>query len=277
MIRILSDSCCDLSQQILDRYQIETIPLSVFINGKTYLDGPEIDSEFLFQQVQETGQLPKTSAPSLADFGKLFSSSEESIYIGLSSKLSATVPNAILAAQSFDSNRIRVIDSLNLSTGIGLLAIRAAELRDQGYSLDEIEKEITSLVPKVSTSMVLDTLEYVYMGGRCSAVQNIIGSLLKIRPVLEVRTDGTLGVREHSHGSRKKSLQSLIDNFKQHLPEIDLSRVFISHTGCPNDAEFLKNELKKIADIKEILITVAGAVISSHCGPKTIGILYLTR
>jgi DegV family protein with EDD domain len=277
MIRILSDSCCDLSQELITRYQIETIPLSVFINNQTFLDGTGLKGAQLFEMVKEYNQLPKTSAPSQTDFYQFFSGIDDAIYIGISSKISATVSNAIVAAQLHSTHQVRVVDSLNLSSGIGLLALRAAELRDQGLSLDEIERQIRDLVPKVHTAFVIDTLEYLYMGGRCSAMQNLVGSLLKIRPVIDMRSDGTLGVKERSHGSRKKALNSLLDDFKNNQQNIDLSRVFITHTGCDEDAEYLKNELNKISDIKEIDITIAGSVISSHCGPKTIGILYLTK
>jgi DegV family protein with EDD domain len=278
MITILTDSCADLNQELISRFGIHTISLTVFINEKIYHDGIDLSLPELYHQVEIGGELPKTSAPSVAEFQTFFQSFPgDLIYTGISSKLSATYQNALLAAKNLPGRNIHVIDSKNLSTGIGLLVLKAADLRDQGLTAGEIEKEIQSLLPKLHTSFVVDTLEYVYKGGRCSAVENIVGSLLKIRPVLEVKTDGSLGVKEKTRGTRKKALTTLLDDFKAHLPNVDLQRVFVTHTGCDADGEYLAGELKNIAPIQEIYITTAGCTISSHCGPGTIGILYLER
>jgi DegV family protein with EDD domain len=169
------------------------------------------------------------------------------------------------------------VDSKNLSTGIAHLVIKAIELRDSGLSADEIIKEIEKLIPRIHTSFVIDTLDYLYMGGRCSAMQHVFGSLLKIRPVIEVRPDGTLGMREKIGGSRKKALQALVDDFQRNASSIDPHRVFITSTGCDEDSDFLKQELLKILPIENLDVTYAGATVSSHCGPNTIGILYITR
>ncbi len=278
MVHILTDSCSDLSQELIHKFDIAVIPLSVFIAGKTYLDGVDITIEELFDLVNQTGQLPKTSAPSVANFVDFFSQfEEEMIYISIGAKLSATYQSAMLAAESLPDRKIFIINSANLSTGIGLLVCKAAELRDQGLSADEIVHQIMESAGKVRTSFVVDTLDYLYMGGRCSALQNIVGSLLKIRPVIEVRQDGTLGVREKLRGTRKRALEALLEDFKNNLPRIDLHRVFITHSGCESDAIYLKDGLNQLAEIENICITRAGATIASHCGPNTIGILYLTR
>lgn len=278
MVHILTDSCSDLSRELIQRFDIAVIPLSVFIAGKTYLDGVDITIEELFDLVNHTGQLPKTSAPSVANFVDFFSQfEEEMIYISIGAKLSATYQSAMLAAESLTDRKIFIIDSANLSTGIGLLVCKAAELRDRGLSADEIVRQVMETVGKVRTSFVVDTLDYLYMGGRCSALQNIVGSLLKIRPVIEVRQDGTLGVKEKLRGTRKRALEALLEDFKNNLPGIDLHRVFITHSGCESDAIYLRDRLNQLAAIEEICITRAGATIASHCGPNTIGILYLTQ
>ncbi len=275
MIHILTDSTCDLGQALLRQYGIEFIPLTVILGEVTFRDQVDITLPELFAQIERTGQLSKTSAPSVAEFSAFFHREGEIIYLGLSSALSATVQNARLAAENQPG--ITVIDSLNLSSGIGLLALRAADLRKAGCSAVEITADIQNTIPKVNTSFVIDTLEYLYKGGRCSAMQNIFGSLLKIRPVIEVRPDGTLGVKDKIRGSRGKALNSLLEDFRTHAADADLRRVFITHTGCDADAEYLHAELGKIAPIEQIHITSAGCVIASHCGPNTIGILYLTR
>jgi DegV family protein with EDD domain len=278
MIHILTDSCADLSPELLDRYHIELIRLSVFIHGQTYFDGKDISTPQLFRLVDEHKQLPKTSAPSIVDFMRFLDREGDSLYIGISSNLSATVSNAILACQNLENRTsIQVIDSLNLSTGIGLLALKAAELRDSGSSIAEISQEIKNTVPKVRTSFVIDTLDYLYMGGRCSSMQHVVGSLLKIRPVIEVHPNGTLGIREKIRGNRKRALDSLVENFRAHLSEIDPHRVFITHTCCERDADYLAHEISAMLPVEDLCITIAGSTVASHCGPNTIGILYLTK
>jgi DegV family protein with EDD domain len=278
MINLLTDSCADLNQELTSRFAIQTISLTVFINGKIYHDGVDLSLPELYHQVELCGELPKTSAPPVAEFQSFFQSTPgDLIYIGIGSKLSATFQNAFLAAETLPERKIHVIDSNNLSTGIGLLVLRAADLRDQGLTADQIEKEILTLLPRVHSSFMVDTLEYLYKGGRCTAVENIVGSLLKIRPVIEVKTDGSLGIKEKTRGTRRKALTYLLEDFKAHLPGIDLRRVFVTHSGCDEDSEFLVAELRKLAPIDDIYITTAGCTISSHCGPGTIGILYLQK
>ena len=278
MINIYTDSCSDIGQEEIQKENIKIIPLQVFINERTYRDGVDIQTHELFEYVEKNGVLPKTSAPSVGDFTKAFSQDEEDgIFIGIGSKLSATIQNAKIAADLVKGKTIKIVDSQNLSSGIGLLVLKAADLRAQGKSLDEIDIEISNTVKKIHTSFVIDTLDYLYKGGRCSAMANIVGSILKIRPVIEVRSDGTLGVREKSRGTRSKALGVLIKDFQDNLPNIDLDRVFITHSGCDEDAAYLAEELKKLAEIGDLLITAAGATIGSHCGPDTIGVLYLTK
>lgn len=276
MIEIITDSTSDLSPELIDRFHIKSLPLTVFIDNREVKDG-ELTLMQLFDAVDRTGVLPKTSAVPVADFAEAFSTSDDTIYIGISSQLSATFHNSVLAAAEAKGKKIAAIDSLNLSTGIGLLVCKAAELRDQGSSFEEIVAEIQATVPKVHSSFTIDTLDYLYKGGRCSAMQSIVGSLLHIRPVIEVRKDGTMGVKEKIGGARKRALLSMVEDFKSLLPNIDLHRVFITHTGCDEDAQFLEAELQKLADIDEICITYAGATVASHCGPNTIGILYILQ
>jgi DegV family protein with EDD domain len=276
MVNILTDSCADLSPELLAKYQIDIIRLQVFIDNHTYSDGLDLKTPELFRLVEKTHQLPKTSAPSIVDFIQFFDRPGESIYIGIGSKLSATVSNAILARDSLGNQAIHVIDSLNLSTGIGLLALIAAELRDAGCSAHEIETQVLALIPKLHTSFVVDTLDYIYMGGRCSAITHIAGSLLKIRPVIEVHPDGVLGVRDKVRGSRRKALDAMLAQFAAHLKELDHHRVFVTHTGCDADAEYLASSIRALTPVEDLCITTAGSTVSSHCGPDTIGILYLT-
>lgn len=276
MIYIKTDSCADLGQPLLDAHQISSIPLHVLVNGEDHFDD-DLTLEFLFSSVDQTGELPKTAAPSVQEFIDFFSVPDPTVYIGLSSQLSATMDNAVLAKEQMEREKLHLIDSLNLSTGIGLLTLKAADLRDAGLSADEITPEILAARDKVRTAFVIDTMDYLYKGGRCTALQAIFGSMLKIRPIIHVRQDGTLGVLDKVRGSRKKALEHLLNGFKNDLPDVDLTRVFVTHSGCPEDAEYLAEKLKSLADIQEVLITIAGSTIGSHCGPNTIGILYLQK
>lgn len=276
MVRIITDSTADLGVEIAREFRIDVVPLAVNIGDKTYRDGLDIQPLRLFELVAQTGELPKTSAASVADFERFFGGGDV-VYVGVSSQLSATFQNAQLAVKGAAGGRIHLVDSLNLSTGIGLLALLAADLRDQGLAADEIKRRVDEARSRVRTSFIVETMEYLYKGGRCSALQAVVGSMLKIRPIIEVRPDGTMGVKEKARGTRQKGLQSMLDDFATHLPELDKKRIFVTHTGCEADAEFLRSEIERLAHPDEIRITLAGSVISSHCGPDTIGILYMVK
>ena len=277
MVHIFTDSTSDLSPELIARYNINVVPLTVHIADRTFRDDFSVSGKELFAMVDATGQLPTTSAPSVGEFAAAFDRPDEVIYIGISSKLSASVANARLAAETFPAGKVRVIDSLNLSTGAGLLVLRAADLRDQGASAEEIEREVLAAVPKVRTSFVIDTMRYLYMGGRCTALQSLMGGLLQIRPVIYARPDGVLDVKDKIRGSRARTLDSMLRDFQAHRDEVDLRRVFITHAESAEDAAFLSAALAQLAPIQEISITSAGAVISCHCGPGTIGVLYLLK
>lgn len=276
MLNITTDSCADLSQPLIDAHHLRVIPLHVLVRGQDHHDN-DLTLAQLFSSVNQTGELPKTAAPSVQEFTAFFDSLDPVVYIGLSSELSATMANAHLAANQLGKEDLYLVDSLNLSTGIGLLALKAADLRDEGLNAQAIVHEIEDTRPKVRTAFVIDTMDYLYKGGRCSGLQAVVGSMLKIRPVIHVREDGALGVLDKVRGSRKKALDRLLDGFRKDLPAIDLRRVFVTHTGCEQDAEYLVEGLKGLAEIENIHITLAGATIASHCGPNTIGILYIKK
>jgi DegV family protein with EDD domain len=200
------------------------------------------------------------------------------IYIGISSQLSAGYQVASKVAEALPEKKIHVIDSHNLSTGIGLLVLTACDLRDQGYTAEQIIAGVEQVKPRVHTTFVIDTLDYLYKGGRCSAMERLMGSMLHIRPVIEVNPlKGSMDVKEKINGSRRKALKSMLVDFESHLPNIDLKRVFLTHTGCDEDALYLKEELFKLAPRENVYITNAGCTIASHAGPDTIGILYILK
>jgi len=278
MIHIFTDSTSDLSLDIISEFGIKVVPLSVTIGGEVFQDGVNIHQKDLFALVNKYGELPKTAAPSVGEFIKEFDIPGEIIFIGISSKLSGTISNALLAAQTYQDEKVRVIDSLNLSTGIGLLVLRAAGLRDQGLTALQIEERIQQSVSNVRSSFVIDTMEYLYKGGRCTALQAIAGSVLKIHPIIEVKQDGTLGVKEKARGTLQKGYQRMLDDFRASIDDVDRERIFVTHT-CQNeeDMRFLLDGVKQLAAMEDIRVTMAGSVIASHCGPNTAGILYFLK
>jgi DegV family protein with EDD domain len=277
-MRIITDSTSDISQELIDLYNIEILPLTVTMGDRHYKDGVDINTESLFSYVKAFGELPETSAAPVEAFTEMFTGTDEIVYISLSSKLSESYNNASQAVQVLGAaDRIHLIDSLNLSAGIGLLVVRAAELRNLGLSADEIEQHIRGMIPKVRIAVLIDTLEYLHKGGRCSAVTNIVSNVLKIRPILQVNPEGTLGIREKIGGPRNKAIQALIEGFKRDVQNLDQRRVFITHTGCQSDAYYLRGELRAVGQPDEIHIMTAGAVISSHTGPNGIAIMYMLK
>ncbi|MDD4658089.1 MAG: DegV family protein, partial [Eubacteriales bacterium] len=213
-VKVFSDSTCDLPLDLIAQHQIGIVPLYVLFNDESYGDGTDITTPDLYKKVEETGKLPKTAAPSPGDFIKAFKpfidAGEDIIYIGLSTKFSTTVNNARLAAQEFPQDRIEVVDSQNLSTGIGLLVMRAVDFAAEGLDIHAIAEKVRAMVPKVETEFIIDTLDYLHKGGRCSGVARFVGSMLKIRPSIKV-VDGGMVPAQKFRGSRAKALQGLLD------------------------------------------------------------------
>lgn len=279
-IKIFADSTSDLPAEIIEQYKIGIIPLYVVFEDQSYKDGVDLTTPELYKIVDRTKKLPKTAAPSPADFEASFKpyieQGDDIVYISLSSKLSSTMQNAVIAASLFPEGRVTVIDSLNLSTGIGLLVLKAARMAEAGLSAQEIAQKIREIVPKVETEFVIDTLDYLHMGGRCSGMQNFIGSLLKIRPVVKV-VDGGMILAYKVRGKREKALDQLLQNALHAIPNMDTEILCVTHSMSEDDAKMLKEKLAEKTNAKEILLSKAGCVISSHCGPNTVGILYIQK
>ena len=278
-VKIFSDSTSDLPPDLIAQHQIGIVPLYVLFNDECYGDGTDITIPDLYKKVEETGKLPKTAAPSPGDFAQAFKphieAGEDIIYIGISTKFSSTVQNALLAAQEFPQGRIEVVDSQNLSTGIGLLVMRAVDFAAEGLDIHAIAERVRALVPKVETEFIIDTLDYLHMGGRCSGVAHFVGSMLKIRPSIKV-VDGGMIPAQKFRGTRAKALQGLLDTALAEKDNISPERIFVTHS-ISDDGPFLQAELRKHTKAKEIIISRAGCVIASHCGPNTIGILFIKK
>ena len=278
MIKILSDSTCDLSKELIQRYDLGIIPLYVRLGDEEYQDGVNIYPEELYKWSDEHGETPKTAAPSIEDISKYLDpdSSDEYIIFTISSSMSASFNNVRLAAENLEmSDRVYVIDSANLSTGIGLLVLYAAELKKAGKSAEEIVQEIENTKGKVRASFVVDTLVYLHRGGRCSGVAALLGTALKLHPCIAV-ADGAMHPEKKYRGSSKRFVLDYVKDMESDLKNARPERVFITHSGCDREiVEAVRDYLSSLGVFNEIIETRAGGVISSHCGPGTLGVLFI--
>ncbi|MBR4342497.1 MAG: DegV family protein [Lachnospiraceae bacterium] len=280
MVRILSDSTCDLSPELIKKYDIGIIPLHVYLGNDEYLDGVNIQTEKIYQWSNSTGSTPKTSAPTPEEvetvFKKHLDNGDDLVVFTISSLMSASNNVCRLAVESLNaSDRIVVIDSANLSTGISLLVLEAAEMAHEGKDIKTIESEILKLRPKVRSSFIIDTLVFLHRGGRCSGLAAMFGSVLKLHPRIVVE-DGSM----HSDRKYRGNLEKVILKYTEELfPLLQLAkpkRVFITHSECPEPiVSKVKGLLESLNHFKEVLVTKAGCVVSSHCGPGTLGVLYI--
>lgn len=278
-IIISSDSTTDLSAELKERYSVSIIPLGVTLGTQVYRDGVDIDPDFIYAHHDKTGELPKTTAANVGEcidyFADLTKDGDAVIHFTISSSMSSTYSNACLAAAEFEN--VYVIDSKNLSTGGGLLVVAAAEMAKSGMEAKAIVEEIEKLVPCVDASFVIDSLEYLHKGGRCSAVAMLGANLLKLKPCIEVK-NGAMGVGKKYRGVYGRVLTEYVNERLQNVDDIDTSRVFVTHAGCaPEIVDAVVEQVKDTGIFKEVFLTRAGCTISSHCGANTLGVLFVRK
>lgn len=277
---ILTDSTADLSEELKSEYSIYTIPLYVRFHEEIYKDGVTLNTEELYQKVKEKKELPQTSAASPGDFIAFFdyflNKDLDIVYIGIGSKLSATYQSAMLAKDDLDAKqRVHIVDSKNLSSGIALLVMKAKDLRDRGFNAIHIKERVEAMVPYVRSYFAIATFEYLYKGGRASALSAIMGSMLTIKPIIYV-SDGKLVVYKKAFGKMSRALDMMIDDYMNE--DVDPDYVFITHSLANRQALYMKNKLNLSYKIPSHLYEQhAGCVISSHCGQGTIGLLYMVK
>lgn len=278
-IVITSDSTSDLSSELRQRYNINILPLGVTLGGKVYKDGVDITPDDIYAHHDKTGELPKTTAANVDEFYNFFKKFADEgksvIHFDISSGMSSTFNNARIAAEEFEN--IYVIDSANLSTGIGLLVVAAAEMVNEGLEAEEIVAKINDMVPKVDASFVIDNLEYLYKGGRCSALAAFGANMLKLKPCIEVK-NGAMGVSKKYRGRYADVLKTYVSERLGDGSDIDNSRVFVTHAGC--DEEVVKQVVEQVKEsgiFKEVFLTRAGCTVSSHCGANTLGVLFIRK
>lgn len=279
-VTIITDSTSDLSKELLERYQIGRFSLHVHLGEKSYLDGVDITPDEIYAWSDANEATPKTSTPSPAEaietLEKYLEEDNEIICFCLSAQMSGCMNVMRLAAESLEAeDRIFVVDSKNLSTGIGLQIIEAAILAQQGMSAAEIVEKITALQPKVRASFVVDTLTYLHRGGRCSGVAALAGSVLKLHPSIVVE-DGAMHPSKKYRGKMERVILEYVKDMTPALLNAKKDRVFLTHSGCDQAViDAVKEQLEALNYFEEILITRAGCVITSHCGPGTLGVLFI--
>lgn len=278
---ITYDSTCDLTPVLLERFQIRTVPLTIQTGERIFPDDGHYTSEDLYADFHRDGTLPKTAAVSPEQFkeffGAILAEGFDIVHIDISADLSGTCQNALIAAAELEAGRIHVVDSRQLSTGGGLLALQGAKLRDEGMAAGDIADELRRLAPHSDTSFVLDTLEYMWKGGRCSGVAALGANVLKLKPCLEMR-EGKLVVCKKYRGTMERVYRQYITERLAGKTVVE-DWAFITHSGgiAEDTLAQLTELVKSLAPFREVFLTQAGCTVSSHCGPGTLGVLFLRR
>ena len=276
---IASDSTCDLNAELIERYDVRILPLTVNLGDQQYSDGVDIDPEMIYQRYEETGLLPKTSAPNIADLEDFFKKNTEGgnslVFFTISGEMSSTYNNARLAAEAFEN--VYVVDTRNLSTGGGLLVVSAGEMAKEGKSAEEIAEACRAMTSRVDASFVIDNLEFLHKGGRCSAVAAFGANLLQLKPCIVVR-NGKMSVAKKYRGKFSVTLEKYISDRIGDGADIETSCVFVTHAGCDEAIwSTCVEQVKKLGLFKEVHMTRAGCTVSAHCGRNTLGVLFIRK
>ena len=278
-IKITSDSTCDLSPAQIASHDIHIFPLSVRIGDQDLLDGVDAAPQDIYNHVDQGGDLPATAAVSVGTYRAAFETFAEEydavIHVDISLDFSCCYQNAVLAAEGLDN--VYVVDSRNLSTGHGLLVLVAAELAESGMDAAEIAGILTETAPRVDASFIMDRLDYMKKGGRCSSITVLGANLLKLKPCIEVR-DGKMAVAKKYRGGFDACVKSYITDRISGREDLDLHRIFVTHSGVSESCiQTAVDTVHTLQPFQEVCVTTAGCTISSHCGPGTIGVLFIRK
>ena len=278
-IKILSDSTCDLSKELVEKYDITILPLTVIKNGEPFSDGITITPAEIFEHVANGGDLCSTTAMNVGEyadwFAKFASEYDGIIHINIGSAFSSSYQNACLAAEEFDN--VRVIDSQNLSTGQGLVVLKACELAQNCTDLDELKAKLDEFTTRVEASFLLDQLKYMVKGGRCSTVAALGANLLNLKPCIEVK-NGKMSVVKKYRGSYAKCLASYVKDRLADRDDLDRGTLFVTNTPVEDTCmDAVKEAVAAHANFDNIYWTQAGCTVSCHCGPGTLGVLFVRK
>lgn len=276
---IFSDSTCDLPKSITDARNIIINPLTVVFGDENKIDGVDITPDDVYAFYEKTGTLAKTTAINIAEHEEFIRKNLKdgmgALYFTISSEMSSNNNYANVAAEEFDN--VYIVDSRNLSTGIALLVLHAADLADQGKTAKEIYDEIVSMTDRVDASFIVDTLEYLHKGGRCSSIAALGANLLKLRPCIQVK-DGKMSVAKKYRGKMSDVLKTYVKEKISDVDNLDGNRIFITNSGnCEEIEKELEQIVREVYPDKEIILNRAGCTVSSHCGPGTLGILMIRK
>ena len=276
-IKIISDSTCDLSKELLEKNNITIVPLTVIKDDQPYTDGITITTDEIFAHVDAGGNLCTTTAVSVGEYQEWFekytNDYDAVVHINISSEFSSSYQNACLAAAEFDN--VVAIDSRNLSTGQGLVVLKACELASVVSSKEEMKEKLDAFTPKVEASFLLDRLDYMVKGGRCSAVVALGANLLNLKPCIEVK-NGKMSVVKKYRGSYAKCLASYVKDRLTNRDDLNRETLFVTRTPVSDAClEAVENAVNDYADFKNIYWTMAGCTVSCHCGPGTLGVLFV--
>ena len=281
-VKIIADSTCDLTKELLEKYDISIIPLHIVLGEKEYRDGSEISPDEIYQWSDTNKEAPKTSAISISDAMEIYEACakthDEIVCFSISGQMSTTVNVMRMAAEELElEDRIHIIDSANLSTGGGLLVIEAAIMAQEGKSASEIVDTIEVLKPQVRATFIVDTLTFLHRGGRCSGVAALAGGALKLHPKIVVE-NGAMKPDKKYRGKMNSAIMTYVKDLEEQIKNAKTDRVFLTHSGCDEALlQSIYDYVKELNIFEEIHITRAGGVISSHCGPGTLGLLFIEK
>ena len=278
-IKILADSTCDLSPEILEKYDISILPITIVKDGKTYSDNVDITTDEIFNHVEAGGDLCTTAATNMGEYADWFTKYagdyDGVVHISLGSGFSSCYQNACLAAEDFDN--VRIVDSMNLSTGQGLVVLKACELAQTCTSLDQLSAELDAFTPKVEASFLLDQLKYMVKGGRCSSAAALGANLLNLKPCIEVK-GGKMSVVKKYRGNYAKCLATYVKDRLADRDDLDRKTLFITSSPVSDDCnDAVMKAVEAYADFDTIYRTDAGCTVSCHCGPGTLGVLFVRK
>lgn len=278
-IKILSDSTCDLPQEVLDKYGITMVPLTVIKDGKEFVDGVNITPADIFAHVAAGGDLCSTAAINIGEYADIFakyaSDYDGVLHVNISSEFSSCYQNARLAAAEFDN--VRAVDSRNLSTGQGLVVLQAYKLAQECDNLDEIVEKLNAFTEKVEASFLLDQLQYMVKGGRCSAAAALGANLLNLKPCIEVK-NGKMGVVKKYRGNYPKCLATYVKDRLADRDDVDKGTLFVTRTPVTDECfNAVQDAVAKYNDFETTYWNEAGCTVSCHCGPGTLGVLFVRK
>ncbi len=278
-IKIISDSTCDLSAELLEKFNITIIPLTVIKGGESYSDGVNITPAEIFAHVAAGGDLCSTAAVNVGEYSDWFAKYADKydgvLHINIGANFSCSHQNALLAAEDFDN--VRVVDSKNLSTGQGLVVLKACELATQCQALDELHEKVQAFTEHVEASFLLDQLGYMVKGGRCSSVAALGANLLGLKPCIEVK-DGKMSVVKKYRGNYAKSLANYVKERLCDREDLDNGTLFVTRTPVSDEClDAVKAAVDTYAKFDNIYWTEAGCTVSCHCGPGTLGVLFVRK